>query len=638
MSLYINGNISDIYINEDKIKSVFIDSEQIYDDPGAKQEVDKPFYFKIADATKTATVGFERYSYAYKDGGTTPLNIDYTKFPDWENPTFEYSWDGSNWNSYTLGTALSIGNGTGHNRVFFRGNNLKPWFDSYTETITETSGENSTDYYHYYYVWNHALINSNEVKAFGNIMSLRYINFNNQLTLPCRDTFALLFYDCEKLTRAPILPATTLAANCYELMFNNTRIIDPPALPALTLQTYCYSGMFAECFNLTSAPILAATTMVEGCYGSREDGKFKKIFHEKSGEYYYPNVEQVGMFYCCTSLTTPPELNSTRLAARCYAGMFSGFSTTLIPPKYMHLSSVPTLPATTLATACYKYMFTGNDTFTATMSLPATAMYKHCYYGMFSYCTAVTSVGTISATTSANATIISDDNDGFFSYMFQGCHSLVNAPVLNYRESAYTIKSTCDHMFEYCTSLVSAPALPSTNLPLSAYAYMFRGCTSLINAPVLSATTLKYNCYAYMFADCTSLVNAPTLPATTLNSSCYERMFEGCTSLIKTPKLSATTLYGDCYRGMFKGCTSLQSITKLPATTMADTCYSYMFNGAVKASATQTDICQYVYRVPTSGTGTASSKNFTDMFSNEDGAGTFNPNLNTEFYISVPSF
>ena len=57
-----------------------------------------------------------------------------------------------------------------------------------------------------------------------------------------------------------------------------------------------------------------------------------------------PTYCYVSMFRDCTSLTTPPELPATTIAASCYKNMFNGCSS---------LTSVPTLPSTTLANYCY---------------------------------------------------------------------------------------------------------------------------------------------------------------------------------------------------------------------------------------------------------------------------------------------
>ena len=90
------------------------------------------------------------------------------------------------------------------------------------------------------------------------------------------------------------------------------------------------------------------------------------------------------------------------------------------------------------------------------------------------------------------------------------------------------------------------------------YSYMFNGCTSLTQAPALPATTLADYCYSYMFGGCTSLTQAPALPATTLSDRCYYQMFHGCTRLTQAPALPATTLNSYCYNNMFSGCASLK--------------------------------------------------------------------------------
>ena len=166
--------------------------------------------------------------------------------------------------------------------------------------------------------------------------------------------------------------------------------------------------------------------------------------------------------------------------------------------------------------------------------------------------------------------------DYCYHYMFNGCTSLVNAPVL----PATTLADSCYYsMFQGCTSLVNAPVLPATTLANNCYCYMFADCTSLVNAPILPATKLANYCYENMFLRCTSLVNAPALPATELKGECYRFMFRNCTSLVNAPTLPATTLGVDCYRYMFEGCTSLRTAPTLPATRLLSDCYYGMFRG-----------------------------------------------------------
>ena len=124
--------------------------------------------------------------------------------------------------------------------------------------------------------------------------------------------------------------------------------------------------------------------------------------------------------------------------------------------------------------------------------------------------------------------------------------------------------------------------LPATTLAQAAYKCMFNGCTSLVKAPVLPATELAAGCYYSMFHSCWALQNAPQLPATTMYQSCYQSMFQDCKNLLTAPELPATTLAEYCYAYMFWGCTLLSSVpTTLPATELRRYCYEYMFQDCI---------------------------------------------------------
>ena len=140
-----------------------------------------------------------------------------------------------------------------------------------------------------------------KVNVYGNIMSLiSGDDFADSITLSEGFTFMRLFNGYTNLLSAEklVLPATTLADNCYQNMFQGTSIITAPELPATTLASGCYGGMFYNCTSLTSAPELPATTLATYCYQN--------------------------MFKGCTSLTKAPELPATTLAIACYQNMFQG--------------------------------------------------------------------------------------------------------------------------------------------------------------------------------------------------------------------------------------------------------------------------------------------------------------------------
>lgn len=164
-----------------------------------------------------------------------------------------------------------------------------------------------------------------------------------------------MFSDCTSLTRAPELPATTLANSCYNFMFSGcTNLIQAPELPATTLASGCYQGMFQDCTSLTQAPELPATTLASYCYYM--------------------------MFQGCTSLTQVSELPATTLASGCYYMMFSGC---------ISLTQAPELPATILASECYYRMFDHCTSLTQVPELPATTLANLCYYRMFYGCTSL---------------------------------------------------------------------------------------------------------------------------------------------------------------------------------------------------------------------------------------------------------
>ena len=164
------------------------------------------------------------------------------------------------------------------------------------------------------------------VKAYGNTMSLiNETDFATCTTLPNQEVFTSLFENNVHLTDASdlLLPAMTLANECYEYMFSScTALTAAPALPAMTLANECYLQMFYGCSSLTAAPELPAMELKESCYS--------------------------GMFHDCSNLSTPPALPATTLASRCYYMMFYNCSS---------LTAAPVLPAPTMVTDCYNMMF-----------------------------------------------------------------------------------------------------------------------------------------------------------------------------------------------------------------------------------------------------------------------------------------
>ena len=404
--------------------------------------------------------------------GATSITLTKTGTPD--PVSLEYKVDDGEWTSYTVGNAIDLTDGQ---ELSFRAG-------------ASGNASFSQSVFNYY---TFSITGGGTVAASGNIMSL--LNRAGGLTIPNSYCFFSLFYNCQKLTAAPELPATTLTESCYyNMFFTCTGISSAPALPATTLARDCYTSMFQNCVGMTSAPTLPATTLAPGCYR--------------------------GMFANCYGLSSTPVLPATSLEYGCYNSMFVGCKS---------ITTASTLPATTMAEGCYQNMFFGCSGLLSAPALPATTLASSCYSAMFSGCTNLTSAPALPATTLAASC---------YSSMFSGCTGLITAPAL----PATTMTDSCySGMFTGCTGLTTAPDLPATTLYFSCYSYMFSGCTDLSTAPDLPATSLASSCYKEMFSGCTSLTTAPDLPAKTLEYDCYAQMFQGCSNLNYVEALFTTT-------------------------------------------------------------------------------------------------
>lgn len=160
--------------------------------------------------------------------------------------TYEYSRDNKTWTSATGSTNISVNAGE---VIFFRANHAGP----------SSSGVGIGEF----------IISKGKCNVGGNIMSLLHGSDFEGKTEIYPDQFASLFARETKIVNAKdlILPATTLAEDCYSHMFDGcTSLVSAPALPATDLRWGCYSSMFRNCISLVNAPDLPATTLIGSCY------------------------------------------------------------------------------------------------------------------------------------------------------------------------------------------------------------------------------------------------------------------------------------------------------------------------------------------------------------------------------------
>ena len=90
-----------------------------------------------------------------------------------------------------------------------------------------------------------------KIEAWHNVMSMYRTNDFATYYTAMEYSFYHLFEGCTSLTKAPALPATTLAHDCYYTMFHSCQsLAKAPALSATTLAEGCYVGMFFNCSSL----------------------------------------------------------------------------------------------------------------------------------------------------------------------------------------------------------------------------------------------------------------------------------------------------------------------------------------------------------------------------------------------------
>lgn len=540
--------------------------------------------------------------------------ISLTNYGD-NTPNVLYSRDGITWTLWDY-SAISIATGE---TLFMRGTN--PLGFSSSDTVY--SRFNMTG----------------SVAVSGNIMALITGGATSSLVIPREYCFYSLFNSCTSLVSVnkSMLPATTLTASCYRVMFQGSGLTSIPSgfLPATTLATNCYRGMFQDCGSLTTVPadLLPATTLTDYCYRS--------------------------MFYNCVSLTQAPLLPATTLVKQCYAYMFQN-STSLnyikclatdisasnclsnwvngvaatgiferdvtnnswtkgvngIPTGWCANSSFGGLKFTAAADNSRVYMNVGG-TWTpdvkysldginwtiwdyTSISIPnghwvymkgdnangfnqSDSNYR--YFGMAGRIKASGSV--MSLIDNGDGTLLTIPQTNYcFSYLFYGCGALLTVPEL----PATSIYTRCyNQMFRNCTRLTEIPydLLPATSAAAGAYNSMFRGCTSLTNSCNINFTSISiWGVCQYMFTGCTALTELGSIAVTsfTASNNQFEQMFSGCTALTTIPSglLQATTLSQGCYKSMFMNCTALANVPSnlLPATTgLSLYGYQQMFKG-----------------------------------------------------------
>ena len=181
-----------------------------------------------------------------KEPGST---IKITKNADAPSVNLQTSFDGKSWTPYTVEDTITLEN-VG-DKVYFKAIGSNSALASSPNDYHKFTTENG------------------QFEASGNVNSLLEEDEETARTMSLENRqfcYAYLFSGTI-LTKAPELPATTLAYGCYAFMFQWCPVLtQAPTLPATTLTNFCYYYMFENCTALTQAPELPAGDLVDNCY------------------------------------------------------------------------------------------------------------------------------------------------------------------------------------------------------------------------------------------------------------------------------------------------------------------------------------------------------------------------------------
>ena len=200
---------------------------------------------------------------ATQDGSTVKLSREGSIYSN-----FQTSRDGGNtWEDYTLDTDITLNTG---DEVSFR---VKKNRSPYQYAMAPCKFE----------------IRRGKIEAWHNVMSMYRKDDFATYDTAVGSVFAYLFENCTSLTKAPVLPATTLADSCYTYMFSGCQsLTKAPELPATALAQSCYSTMFYGCRSLKEVRISATTTSTSALNN------------------WLNNVSATGDFYCDPNATIFP--------------------------------------------------------------------------------------------------------------------------------------------------------------------------------------------------------------------------------------------------------------------------------------------------------------------------------------------
>ena len=448
--------------------------------------------------------------------------------------------------------------------------------------------------------------NGGKLKVSGSVNSL--YNYDDSEVY-----YNSLFKNCTKLIEALQLqlPSVNLSDYAYKSMFQGcSELSSIPVLSASSLSRHCYDSMFKDCTALSYLPVLSSISLNDYCYKSMFQG-----------------CVSLGNNSSSSSSNNEYNLPAAQLFSHCYDSMFKGC---------VSLTEIPELLYSSLAYSSCENMFYG-CTALISVVLPSTSLVESCYAHMFENCINLRSLN-ISFNSWENNSSSSSSEEALFtqdwlknvyaqgqiiksalleqkfgdSYIPESWSIYGNSNYLKftsqidgssislnkYTENIYYNKHDNNGWVKLSSNItldendfiqiwnknnvLSKSSINYVNFNITGQINVSGNIQSLMNFK----TDLTDYCYYKLFEGCTGLKNTPLLSSTSLADSCYRNMFKGCSSLTTMPELPSNSLEDNCYYGMFEDCALLSVVMPLTATSLKFRCYSDMFKGCQSLTIT----------------------------------------------------
>lgn len=540
----------------------------------------------------------------FKSNGATQVALYKISYPN--ETTIQYSKNDGEWNDVQFGTFISLAN---NDTLAFSGN-AKFSKDMQKRYCFRTSGQGTLIVSGELI----SLVSSNTIEDICEFNSLFSGCTNlvdaSQLTLPSNTTkwcYTNMFFDCNQLTAAPTLVATTVKDWAYANMFVKCfALSSAPTLPSATLYPHSFSNMFQNCISLDKSINVYNAQTSPWCYNAMYQGCTSV---DVLSQFPYASGNTMSGLYSstfrlCNNISLTPRIDYSSYAnkscnflfnrsksvnaievnfeqwpdANATSGWFNGLADTgvFVCPSALNTNqpSYNTIPQNwtvlnyqtmPLTFRALEANITGSVKL-ATSGTPYSINLKyrknHGNWEDYTINTTIQLNPGECVSFSGDTEHFSKATSAHYYYVTSGAKMELYGNVMSLVNNLSAIRDDGEFLclFYNCSNIVNAERfyLPSKSVRPKCYYCMFGQCYSLTKSPkLLPATILATECYEGMFIDCSALTSTPQLPAIDLAPICYSWMFYGCHSLSTAPDLPATGLYGYCYQRMFSDCPKL---------------------------------------------------------------------------------